>query len=140
MALLTDKIDALIATLEAQSVKPCLCHNDLVPGNLLATLDGLKLVDWEYAAMGDPFYDLAVFGYYRQLDAAATQQLLTAYLGHPPTLIEQRRYRDTFTAYLYIDLLWHVLKQYPTRLSAAVPQQLAQQQTQQFEQLQQRLL
>jgi thiamine kinase-like enzyme len=39
--------------------RPVLCHNDLMPANLLD--DGLRLwlVDWEYAGAGHPLFDLA---------------------------------------------------------------------------------
>ncbi len=35
-----------------------LCHNDLFAGNLLAA-DPIRLIDWEFAGMGDVFFDLA---------------------------------------------------------------------------------
>jgi thiamine kinase len=38
----------------------CLCHLDPVPANWLYTAEGLKLLDWEYAGLGHPLWDLAV--------------------------------------------------------------------------------
>jgi thiamine kinase-like enzyme len=35
-----------------------LCHNDLFAGNLLDA-DPIRLIDWEFAGMGDVFFDLA---------------------------------------------------------------------------------
>ena len=40
---------------------PVPCHNDLLPANFIATDDGLVLLDWEYAGMGDRRFDLANF-------------------------------------------------------------------------------
>jgi thiamine kinase-like enzyme len=37
----------------------CLCHFDPVPANWLYTPEGLKLLDWEYAGLGHPFWDLS---------------------------------------------------------------------------------
>lgn len=37
----------------------CLCHLDPVPANWLYTAEGLKLLDWEYAGLGHPLWDLA---------------------------------------------------------------------------------
>lgn len=37
----------------------CLCHHDWHPGNLLVMGDRWVLLDWEYAAPGDPAMDLA---------------------------------------------------------------------------------
>jgi thiamine kinase-like enzyme len=34
------------------------CHNDLLPGNLIDDGTLIRIVDWEYAGMGDPFFDL----------------------------------------------------------------------------------
>lgn len=38
---------------------PVLCHNDLLPANILADERNTWLVDWEYAGMGHPLFDLA---------------------------------------------------------------------------------
>jgi len=56
------------------------CHNDVVAGNLVEA-SSLMLLDWEYAADNDPLFDLASLIAFHELDAAATQRLLGAYLG-----------------------------------------------------------
>ncbi len=38
-----------------------LCHNDLVSGNLLFSKERLYLIDYEYAAMNDPLFDVISF-------------------------------------------------------------------------------
>jgi thiamine kinase-like enzyme len=38
---------------------PVLCHNDLLPANILADERRVWLVDWEYAGIGHPLFDLA---------------------------------------------------------------------------------
>jgi thiamine kinase-like enzyme len=55
------------------------CHNDLLPANFLD--DGVRLwiIDWEYAAMGDVFFDLGNFAAHLQLSDAAEEMLLHAY-------------------------------------------------------------
>ena len=37
------------------------CHNDLLAANFIQDGDRLWIVDWEYAGMGDPFFDLGNF-------------------------------------------------------------------------------
>ena len=37
-----------------------LCHNDLTPGNLMTHSDHLIAIDWEYAAMGTRYFDVAI--------------------------------------------------------------------------------
>ena len=39
--------------------RPVLCHNDLLPANLIDDSCRLWLVDWEYAGAGHPLFDLA---------------------------------------------------------------------------------
>lgn len=38
-----------------------LLHGDVVPGNLVETRDGLRLIDWQCPAIGDPCLDIAIF-------------------------------------------------------------------------------
>ena len=61
------------------------CHNDLLPGNVLRSLDGQRtvLVDWEYAAMGHPYFDLGNLSVNNDFDQAADERLLAAYHGRP---------------------------------------------------------
>ena len=37
------------------------CHNDLLNANFIDDGDRIRIVDWEYAGMGDPFFDLGNF-------------------------------------------------------------------------------
>jgi len=63
------------------------CHDDLLPGNIIrADADGrLMIVDWEYAGMGDPRFDLGNLAVNNDLDEAAEERLLAAYHGTPPS-------------------------------------------------------
>lgn len=66
---------------------PAPCHNDLLPGNILAAdadPGHALLVDWEYAGMGHPYFDLANLAVNNALDEAAQDRLLTAYFDQPP--------------------------------------------------------
>ena len=56
------------------------CHNDLLNGNFLD--DGtVRIVDWEYAGMGDPFFDLANFSVNHEFGIDEERVLLRAYFG-----------------------------------------------------------
>ena len=57
------------------------CHNDLLNANFLDDGERLRIVDWEYAGMGDPFFDLANFSINHELDASGSRILLQAYFG-----------------------------------------------------------
>jgi thiamine kinase-like enzyme len=56
------------------------CHNDLLNANFLD--DGaIRIVDWEYAGMGDRFFDLANFSVNHDFDVEDDGRLLAAYFG-----------------------------------------------------------
>ena len=44
------------------------CHNDLLAANFIDDGERIWIVDWEYAGMGDPFFDLANFAVNNGLD------------------------------------------------------------------------
>jgi thiamine kinase-like enzyme len=56
------------------------CHNDLLNANFLD--DGaIRIVDWEYAGMGDRFFDLANFSVNHDFAVGDDRNLLLAYFG-----------------------------------------------------------
>ena len=56
------------------------CHNDLLNANFLD--DGsIRIVDWEYAGMGDRFFDLANFSVNHEFGVEDDRRLLRAYFG-----------------------------------------------------------
>jgi thiamine kinase-like enzyme len=57
------------------------CHNDLLNANFIDAGERLVIVDWEYAGMGDPFFDLANFSINHELDADGRALLLAGYAG-----------------------------------------------------------
>jgi thiamine kinase-like enzyme len=59
----------------------CPCHNDLLNANFIDDGERLWLVDWEYAGMGDRFFDLANFAVNHELEPVEDGLLLRAYFG-----------------------------------------------------------
>jgi len=57
------------------------CHNDLLNANFLDDGERLRIVDWEYAGMGDVFFDLANFSINHELGQKQREALLLAYSG-----------------------------------------------------------
>ena len=45
------------------------CHNDLLNANFIDDGKRIRIVDWEYAGMGDPFFDLGNFSINHELSA-----------------------------------------------------------------------
>ena len=89
--------------LAAEQLRPC--HNDLVLDNIIDTADGLKLIDWEYAAMGDPYFDLAVLIEYSNLSASASRALVSNYTQVP----DQSRLSQNRLTFKYVNILWQLI-------------------------------
>jgi thiamine kinase-like enzyme len=57
------------------------CHNDLLNANFIHDGSRIRIVDWEYAGMGDPFFDLGNFSVNHGLTSDEDRWLLEAYDG-----------------------------------------------------------
>ena len=81
---LLTKMREVEAAFNKEPFTPQLCHNDLLNENFLD--DGrLRIIDWEYAGMGDVFFDLANFAVNHQLNDEQDRLLLTLYFGEATT-------------------------------------------------------
>ena len=66
----------------SQNAFRCLCHNDVHSLNIVD--DGaLRLIDWEYAGIGEPMFDLASICVYHRYGRPDRERLLEAYLTAP---------------------------------------------------------
>jgi thiamine kinase-like enzyme len=72
---IADEIEA------ALPYEPVPCHNDLLTANFLDDGERLRILDWEYAGMGDRFFDLANFSNHHDLSTAEMKALIAAYFG-----------------------------------------------------------
>lgn len=70
------------------NIKLVPCHCDYQPTNLVISNDKLYVLDWEFAGMNDPFYDIACYGN-AGFDKALS--LLEVYVGRKPTNEEMKR-------------------------------------------------
>ena len=57
------------------------CHNDLLNANFIDDGSRIRIVDWEYAGMGDPYFDLGNFSINHELTPDDDAWLLAAYEG-----------------------------------------------------------
>lgn len=83
-----------------------LCHSDLHPQNVLLAAHGPVLLDWEYAHVSDPLWDLAGWSCNNDFRADDRDLLLSAYLGRPARAAEVRRLERLAWLYDYVCLLW----------------------------------
>jgi thiamine kinase len=96
-----------------------LCHNDVHHLNIVADGD-VRLIDWEYAGAGDPFFDLASVCVYHRYDREQRERLLWAYA---PDSDASAWYRLELACWLfdYIRDLWMAIRF--SSLSASQPPQ-----------------
>jgi aminoglycoside phosphotransferase (APT) family kinase protein len=84
-----------------------LCHHDVHEQNLVTDPAGrLWLVDWEYAGMGDPVFDLASCASQLQLSAVSTGLLCDEYIRAGGT-VELTRLDLARWAFDYVQWLWY---------------------------------
>jgi thiamine kinase-like enzyme len=80
-----DAVHALAGRIEAAfaaaPMPETTCHNDLLNANFLRDGDHVWIVDYEYAGMGDPFFDLGNLSVNNGLSPEARQTLLRLYFG-----------------------------------------------------------
>ena len=72
---------ALAIELALPDDAPVLCHNDLLNANFIDDGVTIRIVDWEYAGMGDRFFDFGNFAVNHQLSEPDELRLLAAYFG-----------------------------------------------------------
>ena len=105
---LRGKLHEVLDTLQSQPGNRVLCHNDLLRANRLHSGGSLWALDWEYCAMGSPWYDLAVTICGDELDGEQAEALVRAYLEREPDAGERAQLRDYSFVYRYLELLWYL--------------------------------
>lgn len=69
--------------------RPCLCHNDVHHLNVVEGAS-LRLIDWEYAGVGEPLFDLASVCVYHGYRRSQRERLLSAYAASSEAVSWQR--------------------------------------------------
>ena len=92
-------------------VAPRPCHNDLLNANFIAGGGRLWIVDWEYAGMGDPLFDLANFAVNHSLDEDGERALLAAYGSDDHDALVLMRFMSDFR-----EAMWGVVQQVVSEL------------------------
>jgi thiamine kinase-like enzyme len=96
----------------AAPLEPRPCHNDLLNANFIDDGTRIRIVDWEYAGMGDPFFDLGNFSINHELTPEQDALLLAAYDG-VATAAPARLARLTLMRVVsdFREAMWGVLQQ-----------------------------
>lgn len=93
-----------------------LCHNDIHYLNLIDT-GRIRLLDWEYAGVGERLFDLAAIACYHYYSTEERRLLLIHYLGAFDPY-QWERFQLACRVFDYIKRLWYAVR-------AASPQHLA---------------
>ena len=92
------------------SKENCLCHIDPVYDNFLIDGEKIRLIDWEYAAMCDPYIDIAMFCIYAEYDRERTDWVISCYLGEEPSPEQKMLVYAYMSACSYLWVLWSEIK------------------------------
>jgi thiamine kinase-like enzyme len=87
------------------------CHNDLLNANFIDDGSRIRIVDWEYAGMGDVFFDLANFSVNHELTPDEDVELLRAYDTAAPRRDRLARLALMRVVSDFREAMWGVLQQ-----------------------------
>ncbi len=102
-----EEIRDIAHTLHA-SARRSLCHNDMHHLNIIDA-GRLWLIDWEYAGLGDPWFDLASICCNHNYDRAQRYHLLRHYVGHDDRDAAERL-KLACRLFDYIRCVWLVVR------------------------------
>jgi thiamine kinase-like enzyme len=100
---------AELVTLLRRNAHPALCHNDVHHLNIVDGA-GLRMIDWEYAGLGEPLFDLASVCVYHRYARAERAALLAAYAGALDARLDAALW-----LFEYIRDLWLAVRAYADR-------------------------
>jgi thiamine kinase-like enzyme len=95
----------------ANPMEPRPCHNDLLNANFIDDGVRIRIVDWEYAGMGDRFFDLGNFSINHELTPDADAMLLGAYDGGGVRVDRLARLTLMRVVSDFREAMWGVLQQ-----------------------------
>lgn len=117
-------ITAILADTGAIEQPLVLCHHDLLRANRLYHGGRLYAIDWEYSAMGSPWYDLAVVAAGDALGNTGLDGLLESYLDRPAHASERELVMQYGCVYRYLELLWYLAQAHPALDAAGLESKL----------------
>lgn len=108
---IAERLEAAIGPVEI-----VLGHNDLLPANLLDDGERLWLIDWEYAGLNSPLFDLAGLATNCGLSARQEAWLLEHYFEAPLTDALARRFAAMKCASLLRETMWSMVSELHSQL------------------------
>nr|WP_244649575.1 phosphotransferase [Pseudovibrio japonicus] len=97
-------------------VELALCHNDLLPANILSEKGRIWLVDWEYAGMNSPLFDLGGLATNANLSEELQKFLLEVYYDAPVSDDLWARYNAMKCASLLRESMWSMVSEQTSQI------------------------
>lgn len=97
------EVSELKKKLDKMKIVPTMCHNDPLCENFVKGKDRMYLVDWEYAGMNDPMWDIADIFVEAGFTDEKEESFNKFYFGKSPS--EEYKYR-ILTNKIFLDFLW----------------------------------
>jgi thiamine kinase-like enzyme len=91
-------------------------HNDLLAANIFDDGERLWLIDWDYAGLNSPLFDLANLASNNSFDEADERALLAAYFGVEPEASVLRAFEAMKCASLMREALWGAVSEIYSRI------------------------
>ncbi len=88
----------------------CICHNDLVKENCFITGVGTQFIDWEYAQINNPWFDLVTVIYSLKLDNQQVKTLIEAYDADLLPWLDNAFFYSALVSMLWCDILWNIAR------------------------------
>lgn len=99
-----DKVLYLKNIMDELDVKLAPCHNDTIAENFIKSgEDKMYLIDWEYAGMNDPMWDLAAHSLENKFSEDEEELLLNIYFNGK---VEEKYKKRVLINKIYQDFLW----------------------------------
>jgi thiamine kinase-like enzyme len=95
-------INNLISKLFNSDTQLTLCHNDLTKPNILVG-DTISFIDWEYASLNDPHYDIATVFQAYNLNANQRDAFL---IGYNSVNVDLARVNEFIALTKFTERLW----------------------------------
>lgn len=108
--LLHQKLQPILESYKDNGTAQCICHNDLVAANCFASNDRAMFIDWEFAQIHNPWFDLAALIYYLNLEPQQSERLLHYYNPQWQKPVQSEIYYSSQIALLWGDMLWHLAR------------------------------
>ena len=97
-----EDINNLISKLYNSDTRLTLCHNDLTKPNILVG-DAISFIDWEYASLNDPQYDIATVFQAYNLNANQRDAFL---IGYNSVNVDLARVNEFIALTKFTERLW----------------------------------